>query len=101
MTQTKIFVSSTFFDLAQVRGDIRVTINSVGHEALLSEYPLFPTLPTFDTIENCRQAVRSSDIFVLIVAGGEGYSLLCVGKRKRILNIKKKRRRGIIFLFFF
>lgn len=72
MTRTRIFVSSTFFDLAQIRDDLRVTIASIGHEALLSEYPQFPILPTIDTIENCRQVVRSSDVFVLIVGGRSG-----------------------------
>jgi len=72
MNRTRIFVSSTFFDLVQVREDIRVTISQLGHEPLLNEYPSFPVLPDLDTIENCRKAVRGSDIFVLIVGGRRG-----------------------------
>jgi hypothetical protein len=72
MDRTRIFVSSTFFDLEQVREDIRATIANLGHEPLLNEYPSFPTLPDLDTIENCRKVVRSSDIFVLIVGGCRG-----------------------------
>jgi len=72
MDRTRIFVSSTFFDLEQVREDIRATIANLGHEPLLNEYPSFPTLPDLDTIENCRKVVRSSDIFVLIVGGRRG-----------------------------
>src|SRR5947209_15106936 len=72
MSRTKIFVSSTFFDLAQVRDDIRTTITELGHEALLNEYPSFPVNPSIDTIENCKKAVRSSDFFVLIIGGRRG-----------------------------
>lgn len=72
MSRTKIFVSSTFFDLAQVRDDIRTTILQLGHEPLLNEYPSFPVSPNVDTIENCKKAVRSSDFFVLIIGGRRG-----------------------------
>jgi len=72
VSRTKIFVSSTFFDLAQVREDIRNTILQMGHEPLLNEYPSFPVTPNIDTIENCKKAVRSSDFFVLIIGGRRG-----------------------------
>lgn len=72
MSRAKIFVSSTFFDLAQVRDDIRTTILQLGHEPLLNEYPSFPVSPNVDTIENCKKAVRSSDFFVLIIGGRRG-----------------------------
>jgi Domain of unknown function (DUF4062)/HEPN domain len=69
MDRTKIFVSSTYFDLAQVREDIRTSISQMGHEPLLSEYSSFPTLPDIGTVENCKKAVQSCDLFVLIVGG--------------------------------
>jgi hypothetical protein len=72
VSRTKIFVSSTFFDLAQVREDIRTTILQLGHEPLLNEYSSFPVTPNIDTIENCKKAVRSSDFFVLIIGGRRG-----------------------------
>ncbi|SRR5579871_1261555 len=72
MSRTKIFVSSTFFDLAQVREDIRTTILQLGHEPLLNEYSSFPVTPNIDTIENCKKAVRSGDFFVLIIGGRRG-----------------------------
>lgn len=65
-------MSSTFFDLAQVREDIRTTIREIGHQPLLNEYPSFPVSPDVNTIENCKNAVKSSDIFVLIVGGRRG-----------------------------
>lgn len=73
MSKTKIFVSSTCFDLSQVREDIRSSILNLGHEPLLSEYPSFPVLPDFGAIENCKRNVReNTDIFVLIIGGKRG-----------------------------
>lgn len=72
MSRTRVFVSSTFFDLAQVRDDIRETILQMGHEPILNEYPSFPVSPSLDTIENCKKAVRDTDIFLLIIGGRRG-----------------------------
>lgn len=68
-----IFVSSTCFDLGQVRADIKQFIESLGHEPVLSEHSSFPINPSFDTIKNCREAVKNrADIFILIVGGRYG-----------------------------
>ncbi len=73
MSKTRIFVSSTCFDLSQVREDIRSLILKLGHEPLLSDYPSFPVLPELGAIENCKRNVReNTDIFVLIVGGRRG-----------------------------
>src|SRR5437763_762353 len=44
MSQTRIFVSSTYFYLAQVRDDIRQTLISLGHVRVMREKPSFPDL---------------------------------------------------------
>lgn len=73
MSKTRIFVSSTCFDLGQVREDIRALILKLGHEPLLSDYPSFPVLPDLGSIENCKRNVReNTDIFVLIVGSRRG-----------------------------
>ena len=86
MSRTRIFISSTFFDLAQVRDDIRATILEMGHEPVLNEYPSFPVSPSLDTIENCKKAVRGTDIFVLIIGGRRGSLDSVTGKS--ITNIE-------------
>lgn len=49
-----IFVSSTCYDLKQIRRDIREFIEAdLGYEAILSEYDSFPIDPDKDTINNC------------------------------------------------
>jgi hypothetical protein len=69
----KVFVSSTFFDLRQVRDDLRSFIEELGYEPLLSEHPSFPIDPSLTTIENCRRRVeQDADLFILIVGARYG-----------------------------
>lgn len=54
-----IFVSSTCYDLKQIRRDIREFIEAdLGYEAILSEYDSFPIDPDKDTINNCLRVVE-------------------------------------------
>ena len=68
-------VSSTFYDLRQIRADLADFIgDDLGYHALLSEHPSFPTDPDADTIENCRRRVeRNADILVLVIGGRHGH----------------------------
>lgn len=57
-TAPTIMVSSTFYDLRQIRKDLDVFISEdLGYIPLLSELPSFPVDPDVDTIENCRRRV--------------------------------------------
>lgn len=69
-----VMVSSTFYDLRQVRADIVAFLEGhLGYNALASEFPSFPVDPDVDTIENCRRRVREdADILVLVVGGRYG-----------------------------
>jgi hypothetical protein len=87
MSKTRIFVSSTCYDLASIREEIRNCIIELGHTPLLSEYPSFPVLPELKTIENCKRIVReNTDIFILIIGGRRGS--LDSGTNKPITNIE-------------
>lgn len=70
-----IFVSSTCYDLKQIRQDIREFIEEdLGYEAILSEYDSFPIDPDRDTINNCLRVVEQrADIMVLIIGNRYGY----------------------------
>ncbi len=73
MSKTKIFVSSTCYDLSQIREDIRNCIIELGHQPYLSDYPSFPVIPNLTTIENCKHNIQeNTDIFILIVGGRYG-----------------------------
>ena len=53
-----VMVSSTFYDLRQVRADLADFLGkTLGYTPLLSELDSFPIDPGIDTIENCRRRV--------------------------------------------
>ena len=70
---TTLFVSSTCYDLAQLRANLRDFAEEVGFEPVLSELDSFPVNPSQSAIQNCLDAVRTrADIFVLVVGGRYG-----------------------------
>jgi len=87
MNTTKIFVSSTCFDLEQIREDLRKGITEMGHEPVLSELPSFSVLPDLDTLSNCKRNVKENcDIFILIIGGKRGS--IDSMSQKSIINIE-------------
>ncbi len=68
-----VFVSSTCYDLNQVRADMKRFLEIMGLDPILSETPSFPVNPQTSPVENCLQAVKErADIFVLIVGARYG-----------------------------
>ena len=68
-----VFVSSTFYDLKQVRENLREFIASLGYRPLLSELPSFPVDPNESTVDNCRRIVeQEADMLVLVIGGRYG-----------------------------
>jgi hypothetical protein len=69
-----VFLSSTFYDLRQVRTNlVRFLEDELDYRALASEYPSFPVDPDADTVENCRRRVEQDvDVLVLVVGGRYG-----------------------------
>lgn len=73
MTALKVFISSTCYDLQQIRLDLGEFIESLGFEPILSESDSFPVDPLLKTAENCLERVDThADILVLIVGGRYG-----------------------------
>lgn len=70
-----IFLSSTCYDLRQIRTDLKNFFEKeLGFDILLSEFNSFPITPDNNTIDNCTQAVKEyADMLVLIVGGRYGY----------------------------
>ena len=75
-----IFVSSTCYDLSQIRDDLKRCIIDLGHNPILSELKDFPIDPMKSNSENCINAINNeADIFVLIIGNRYG-SVLETGK---------------------
>jgi hypothetical protein len=70
-----VMVSSTFYDLQQIRKDLADFLSKdLGFNTLLSEMNSFPIDPDADTIENCRRRVqKNADILILVIGGRYGY----------------------------
>jgi hypothetical protein len=97
-----VLVSSTFYDLKQVRDDLRRFIgDELGYRVLLSEHPSFPIDPDVDTVENCRRRVsEDTDILVLLIGGRYGYVDKATAKSITNLEYLTARAKGIpVFAF--
>ena len=83
-----VMVSSTCYDLTQIRQDLDGFItNEMGYEPLLSERSSFPIDPDLDTIENCRRRVEEqADVLVLVV--GTRYGSIDDDTDKSITNLE-------------
>lgn len=76
MAKLNIFISSTCYDLSQIRNDIKQCILELGHNPILSELKEFPVNPNLSNAENCINAVKNeADIFVLIIGNKYGSEL--------------------------
>jgi hypothetical protein len=100
MTPPKVFVSSTCYDLRQVRADLKDFIESFDYEPVLSEFDSFPVDSARGTQDNCLERVRSfADILVLLVGGRYGWP---TDSGKSITNLEylEARAKGIpIYVF--
>jgi hypothetical protein len=90
-----VFISSTCYDLKQVRSNLRTFVESMGFEAILSEFDSFPVDPNLGTFENCRKAVEDrADLFVLIVGGRYG-SVTSSGKSITNVEYLQAKAKGL------
>lgn len=91
------FISSTFYDLRQIRVDLFNFIKGqLGYRALASEHDSFPVDPDIDTIENCRERVqKDADCMVLII--GNRYGSIPTKLSKSVTNLEYEvaRAKGI------
>lgn len=72
MAKTRVFVSSTYYDLKHIRASLDVFIDSLGFESILSEKGDIAYSPDIPLDESCYKEVRSVDILVLIIGGRYG-----------------------------
>ena len=91
-----VFVSSTMYDLSDLRARLGQSIQALGWRAVMSEHDSFPIDPDQSTIENCRRNVReNADIFVLAVGARYGSIDVELGKSVTNLEFEEARSRGV------
>lgn len=72
MARPRIFISSTFYDLRQVRSDIDFFIESLGYETIRNEEGDIPYGKEDALEEYCYNEIRSVDILISIIGGRYG-----------------------------
>ncbi|MBQ9841981.1 MAG: DUF4062 domain-containing protein [Clostridia bacterium] len=100
-TKPVVFVSSTCFDLSQVRADLKEFIeDDCGFEPMLSDFNSFPIDPCIGTFENCLSNVDNyADVFVLVVGNRYGH-VMANGKSITNLEYLHAKAKNIpIFVF--
>ena len=92
MAGLNFFISSTCYDLEEVRNQLKNFINGLGHEAILSEHNDVLYDFNYHTHVSCVNEVENSDILILIVGnrfGGEAifdtYDLIDVDKLNEVM----------------
>lgn len=72
MAAPRIFVSSTCYDLQEVRGNLRDFIHGFGYEPIMSDFgDIFYDFNTH-VQQSCIDAIKQSDLYVLIVGDNYG-----------------------------
>src|SRR5690554_2416787 len=72
MAKPRIFISSTFYDLRQVRSDLDRFIKELGYEPVLNELGNIPYGKDDKLEEYCYKEISNIDILVSIVGGRFG-----------------------------
>ena len=85
MATPKVFVSSTCFDLKEVRDSISRFIKNFGFEPILSEHGDVFYHPDLHTHEACIHEVSNCQLFILIIGGRFG-GTYDIDKQKSITN---------------
>ena len=72
MAKPRIFVSSTFYDLRQIRADLEVFLDQLGYETVRNEEGDIPYGKEEALEEYCYKEIKSVDILVSVVGGRYG-----------------------------
>lgn len=72
MAKPRVFISSTFYDLRQIRADIDQFLRGLGYDAIRNEEGSIPYGKEDRLEDYCIQEVRHSDILISIIGGRFG-----------------------------
>ena len=87
MARPKVFISSTCYDLATVRSEVRPFVEALGYEPVMSDYSDILFDPREHTHDSCVKEVGGADIVVLIV--GSRFGGKSVPTAQALINFDK------------
>ena len=91
-----VFLSSTLYDLGELRSQLRDFIEGLGWRAVMSEHDSFPIDANQSTVENSRRNVReNADVFVLAIGARYGSVDTLTDKSVTNLELVEAQARGI------
>lgn len=95
MAKPRVFVSSTFYDLRDIRDRLREFIESLGYEAKLAERGDIPYEPDTSPAAACPTEAARCDIFVLIIGGRYGSPAPNKGTQRKPTKTQTARYRSV------
>lgn len=63
----KVFISSTCFDLQDLRAELAHILDEWGYEPVWNESPHFPKTSGLHSHDICLDAVKQCDIYILVI----------------------------------
>jgi len=72
--KTRVFVSSTCYDLRQIRRDLEDFIEGMGYQPIMSDSHNIAIPAGLDTEGACKWLIAESDLFILIIGGRYGWT---------------------------
>src|SRR5690554_3265260 len=90
MAGLRVFVSSTCYDLSVIRSQLRIFIQNLGHEPIMSDYSDLLYDPRVHTHTSCVDEVATADVVVLIVGSRFGGKTVPEALLKLDFDVLKK-----------
>lgn len=87
MARPKVFISSTCYDLATVRSEVRPFVEALGYEPVMSDYSDILFDPREHTHDSCVKEIGAADLVVLIV--GSRFGGKSVPTAQALINFDK------------
>lgn len=85
MAGLKMFVSSTCYDLAEERNQLRQFISDLGHEPILSEYNEILYDFNEHTHVSCVREISNADMVILVI--GTRFGGIAIDETKKIIDL--------------
>jgi hypothetical protein len=100
MARPRVFISSTFYDLKQVRSDVESFLKTIGHEAIVFERGGIPYSSEQPLDSSAYAEVDRCDILIAIIGGRYG-SKSTINEYSITINEIKKAIESNLQVFFF